>query len=61
IHAGIRPALRRLLALDPRAAAGDASAPAEIGALVTRIKRIGQVQVVIGLVIVFVMVLARFS
>lgn len=61
IRAVVKPAVERMLALAPKAAAGDPTAPAEIGRLIERIKRIGYVQIVIGLAIIFLMVLARFS
>jgi uncharacterized membrane protein len=61
IRAVVRPALERILTLGPSAASGDAAAPAQIAALVERTRRVGQIQLGLGLVIVFVMVLARFS
>ncbi|HUG55779.1 MAG TPA: hypothetical protein VMJ92_01775 [Candidatus Limnocylindrales bacterium] len=57
----VKPTVERMLVLGPKAAAGDAAAPAEIARLIDRVRRVGQVQVGLGLVIVFAMVLARFS
>ncbi|MGH2451976.1 MAG: hypothetical protein ACRDGE_12060 [Candidatus Limnocylindria bacterium] len=57
----VKPAVERTLELGPKAAAGDAAAPAEIARLIGRVRGIGWVQVVLGTTIVFAMVLARFS
>lgn len=61
VRAVVKPAVERMLALGPKAAAGDPAAPAEIGRIIERIKRTGYAQIVIGLAIIFLMVLARFS
>jgi len=61
VRVAIKPAMERVLELGPRAAAGAAASPAEIARLIDRIRRVGQVQVGLGLAIVFAMVLARFS
>ena len=61
IRATIFPWTRRMLTLGPQAAAGDAAAAAEAGALMGRLRRLGYAQLVIGLVILLAMVTARFS
>lgn len=60
-HAIIKPSALRLLELGPRAASGDASAGAEAGAIIARLKTVGYAQIGLGLLIVGAMVLARFS
>lgn len=57
----IRPIVERMLILGPQAAGGDAAAAATAGLLRARMVRIGYAQLTIGLVIIFVMVAARFS
>jgi uncharacterized membrane protein len=60
-HAVIKPSVAKLLALGPQAGAGDAGAAAEVAAIMFRLKRVGQAQVVLGLAIIAAMVTARFS
>ncbi len=61
VHRLAKPLAERMLALGPKAAAGDASAAAEIPALRERIQRVGYAQLAVGLVILIAMVTARFS
>ena len=65
IYAATRATIGRwafqLLAVGPRAAGGDASAAAAMGALGQRIRRFGYFQLLVGAVIVLAMVTARFS
>jgi uncharacterized membrane protein len=61
VRATVIPWTQRMLALGPQAAAGDAAAAAEAGALVGRLRRMGYVQLTVGLVIILAMVAARFS
>jgi uncharacterized membrane protein len=61
IRAVVVPLTMRMLALGPKAAAGDAGAAAEAGALVGRLRRIGAAQLVLGVLILLAMVTARFS
>jgi hypothetical protein len=61
IRAVVAPLTERMLALGPKAAAGDAAAAAEAGALVGRLRRIGYGQLAVGLAIILAMVAARFS
>jgi uncharacterized membrane protein len=51
----------RLLTLGPRAASGDAAAAAEMPQLAARIRRLGYIQLTVGLLILLAMVTARFS
>jgi uncharacterized membrane protein len=60
-RAAIVPAIRRMLALGPQAAAGDAAAAAEAGRIVARLRRLGQVQIGLGVLIILAMVTARLS
>jgi uncharacterized membrane protein len=60
-RAAIVPAIRRMLALGPQAAAGDAAAAAEAGRIVARLRRLGQVQIALGVLIILAMVTARLS
>ena len=51
----------RLLTLGPRAASGDTAAAAEMPQLAARIRRLGYIQLTVGLLILLAMVTARFS
>lgn len=57
----MKPLAGRLLALAPQAAGGDQAAAAQVGILRERIRRLGLIQITIGAVILFAMVMARFS
>lgn len=57
-HGMLKPAVRRLLELGPRAASGDTSAAAEVGAMGERLRRIGYAQIALGLLIIAAMVYA---
>lgn len=57
----VKPLVDRLLAAGARAATGDQGAAAEMATLLPRIKRLGYVQLGIGVAIVLAMVTARFS
>ena len=56
-----KPLVGRLLSLAPKAAAGDQAAAAQVPVLRERIRRLGLIQISIGAVILFTMVMARFS
>ncbi len=60
-HGILKPGLKRMLTLGPKAAQGDQAAAQEAGALVARFTGIGYAQLAIGAVIVGSMVLARLS
>lgn len=60
-HAILKPSAMRLLELGPRAAGGDAAAGAQAAAIIARLRKIGYVQIALGLLIVAAMVLARYS
>ena len=60
-HAILKPAAMRLLELGPKAAQGDPAAQMEIPAIMERLRQIGQVQIVLGGLIILAMVIARFS
>ena len=55
------PWTRRMLTLGPQAAAGDASAAAEVGRIIERVKTMGRVQIALGTLIILAMVTARLS
>jgi uncharacterized membrane protein len=55
------PWTRQMLTLGPQAAGGDAAAAAEVGQIIQRIKTIGRVQIVLGVLIILAMVTARLS
>jgi uncharacterized membrane protein len=55
------PWTQRMLTLGPKAAGGDAAAAAEAGAIVARIRTVGRVQIVLGVLIILAMVTARLS
>ena len=57
----MKPLVGRLLAVAPKAAGGDEAAAAQVPALRERVRRLGLIQVGIGTVILFAMVMARFS
>ena len=61
VRATVVPWTYRLLSLGPKAASGDASAAAEAGAIIGRLKTIGRVQLIIGALIILAMVTARLS
>lgn len=61
VRGGTKPLVERMLALGPKAAAGDADAAAMVPRLRERLQRLGYVQLVVGLVILVAMVIARFS
>src|SRR3954469_11855735 len=61
VRATVVPWTTRLLSLGPKAASGDASAAAEMGAIIGRLKTIGTVQLVLGALIILAMVTARLS
>jgi uncharacterized membrane protein len=60
-HGILKPSVTKLLALGPRAAAGDAAAGQEAAAIMGRLKQVGRAQVVLGILIIAAMVTARFS
>jgi uncharacterized membrane protein len=60
-HAVLKPSVEKLLALGPRAGGGDAAAGAEVVAIMARLKRVGQIQILFGTLIIAAMVTARFS
>jgi uncharacterized membrane protein len=61
VRARLGPWAVRMLELGPKAAGGDASAAAEQAALMGRIRRLGYLQLGVGILIVLAMVIARFS
>jgi uncharacterized membrane protein len=61
VRVTVVPWTRRMLALGPKAAAGDAEAAAEAGSLLSRVRTVGRVQIAIGLLIILMMVTARLS
>lgn len=61
VRATVVPWTYRMLALGPKAAAGDAEAAAEIPRIVQRMRTIGKVQIAIGALIILAMVAARLS
>jgi uncharacterized membrane protein len=61
IRITVVPWTRRMLALGPRAAGGDALAAGEAASLVARIRTVGRVQIAIGALIILAMVTARLS
>jgi len=61
VRVTVVPWTRRMLALGPKAAAGDTDAAAEAGSIVARIRTVGRVQIVIGTLIILAMVTARLS
>lgn len=56
-----KPLVARMLAVAPQAAGGDQAAAAQVPVLRDRIRRLGIIQISIGAVILFAMVMARFS
>jgi uncharacterized membrane protein len=60
-HAVLKPSVEKLLALGPRVATGDAGAGAEMAVIMARLKRIGQIQILFGTLIIAAMVTARYS
>jgi uncharacterized membrane protein len=60
-HALLKPSIERLLAVGPHAGSGDAAAAAEAATILGRLRRIGYLQIVLGVAIVFAMVVARLS
>jgi hypothetical protein len=56
-----KPLVERLLRVAPQAAGGDQAAAAQVPVLRERIRRLGLIQISIGAVILFTMVMARFS
>jgi len=61
LRGALKPAIERLLAVAPTAAAGDAAAATQVGAIRQRIQRLGYAQLTLGTLILGAMVLARFS
>lgn len=61
VRATLVPWTERMLAIGPQAAAGDAAAAAEVGAIIQRIRTIGRIQLAIGALIILAMVTARLS
>jgi uncharacterized membrane protein len=61
VRVTVVPWTRRMLTLGPQAAAGDAAAATEVGQIIQRIKAIGRVQIVLGVLIILAMVTARLS
>jgi uncharacterized membrane protein len=61
VRATVVPMTYRLLAIGPKAAGGDAAAAAEVAAIQARLKRIGQIQLTIGSLIILAMITARLS
>ncbi len=59
VQAVVKPLLFRMLALGNRAREGDASAGAQMPALVARFRRLGYLQLAAGAIIVLLMVTAR--
>ncbi|MEK7862649.1 MAG: hypothetical protein AAB295_05225 [Chloroflexota bacterium] len=60
-HAILKPSAMRLLDLGPKAAAGDAAAGAQAGAIVARLRKVGYAQIALGVLIIAAMVTARLS
>jgi len=60
-HAVLKPNLKRMLSLGPKAGQGDQAAAQEMAKVQDRLKTVGFVQIALGLVIIGTMVLARFS
>ena len=56
-----KPLVERLLRVAPQAAGGDQAAAQQVPVLRERIRRLGIIQISIGAVILFAMVMARFS
>lgn len=61
IHAVAKPTVMRLLDVGRRAAAGDAAVGAQAPVLVARVRNVARVQIAIGIAVILLMVLARFS
>ncbi len=61
VRGALKPLVDRLLAAGARVAGGDASAAEEVGTLQLRVRRLGYVQLAIGVAIILAMVTARFS
>jgi uncharacterized membrane protein len=61
IQAVAKPTMMRMLDVGRRAAAGDAAVAAEAPRLVARVRNVARVQIAIGVAVIFLMVLARFS
>ncbi len=61
VRGAAKPAIERLLAVAPIAAGGDEAAAKQVGLLRERIRKLGYVQMTIGIVILAAMVTARFS
>lgn len=61
IQAVAKPTVTRLLDVGRRAGGGDATVAAQVPALVARVRNVARVQIAIGIAVIFVMVLARFS
>jgi hypothetical protein len=55
------PLTNRMLALGPKAAAGDQAAAAEVGTIIERLKMLSRAQIAIGALIILAMVVARLS
>ena len=61
VRGAVKPAIERLLAIAPVAAGGDEAAATQVALLRERIRKLGYVQMTIGIVILAAMVTARFS
>jgi uncharacterized membrane protein len=61
LHGVVEPAVRRMLEIGPKAAAGDAAAAAEMPKAIDRLRRLGIAQIVLAVLIVIAMVSARLS
>lgn len=61
VRVTVVPWTQHMLTLGPKAAGGDAAAAAEAGQIIERIKAIGRVQIVLGVLIILAMVTARLS
>ncbi len=60
-HAIIKPSATRLLTLGPLAASGDPTAASQVAAIIDRLRRAGYAQIFLGVAIIALMVVARFS
>ena len=61
VRSTVVPWTYRLLALGPKAAAGDATAASEVAAIIERLKRMGRIQLIVGSLIILAMITARLS
>ncbi|HET8568211.1 MAG TPA: hypothetical protein VFM93_04425 [Candidatus Limnocylindria bacterium] len=61
LRGAVVPLMRRMLALGPKAASGDAAAAGEVAAMRGRLRGLATTQVALGLTVILAMVAARFS